>query len=251
MPVGKNKRLFRHRRRGLRKWLDPFSRKEWYEIKAPAAFPSRRVGHTCANRSVGLRLSRDSLMGRVLEVNLEDLHPTGGENSHRKIKLIVEEVTGRNCLTNFHGLDLTTDKLRAIVHKRCTLIEAHADVKTTDAYLLRVFVIGFTKWRINQVRPTSYAQTAQVRRIRKIMVDIINREVRCCDLLEFVFRKLVPDLIGREINKKAEGVYPLANVCVRKVKILRSPNVDVMRVFEAHGGVTAVRDLGREVDRPP
>lgn len=57
---------------------------------------------------------------------------------------------GRNCLTNFWGMDFTTDKLRSLVRKWQTLIECHVDVKTTDGFTLRMFCISFTKKR--QVR---------------------------------------------------------------------------------------------------
>jgi hypothetical protein len=73
-------------------------------------------------------------------------------------------VQGRNCLTQFHGMDLTTDKLRSLVRKWQTLIEAHVDVKTTDGYFLRLFCISFTKKRPGQVKKTAYAQSSQVRR---------------------------------------------------------------------------------------
>lgn len=52
----------------------------------------------------------------------------------------------------FQGMDFTTDKLRSLVRKWQTLIEAHVDVKTTDNYTLRMFCIGFTKRRQNQVK---------------------------------------------------------------------------------------------------
>jgi small subunit ribosomal protein S3Ae len=48
-------------------------------------------------------------------------------------------------------MDLTTDKLRSLVRKWQTLIEAHVDVKTTDGYFLRLFCIAFTKKRPGQV----------------------------------------------------------------------------------------------------
>lgn len=65
-------------------------------------------------------------------------------------------------LTNFHGMDLTTDKLRSMVKKWQTLIEASADVKTSDGYLLRVFCIGFTNKDQSSQRKTCYAQHTQV-----------------------------------------------------------------------------------------
>ena len=66
------------------------------------------------------------------------------------------------------------------------MIEAHVDVKTTDGYLLRVFCIGFTKKRQNQIKKTCYAKSSQVRAIRKKMVDIISKEVTSNDLKEVV-----------------------------------------------------------------
>ena len=51
-------------------------------------------------------------------------------------------------------MDFTTDKLRSLVRKWQTLIEAHVEVKTTDGYMLRMFCIGFTKKRAGQVNAT-------------------------------------------------------------------------------------------------
>lgn len=63
-------------------------------------------------------------------------------------------------------MDFTTDKLRSLVRKWQTLIEAHVDVKTTDNYTLRMFCIAFTKRRANQVKRTCYAQSSQIRQVR-------------------------------------------------------------------------------------
>lgn len=89
--------------------------------------------------------------------------PQNEADAYRNIRLRVEEVQGRNCLTQFHGMDLTTDKLRSLVRKWQTLIEATVDVKTTDGYFLRLFCISFTKKRPGQVKKTAYAQSSQVR----------------------------------------------------------------------------------------
>lgn len=105
-------------------------------------------------------IASDGLKGRVFEVSLGDLNEN--EDSFRKFKLIVEETQGKICLTNFHGMDLTTDKLRSMIKKRQTTIESFVDVKTTDGYVLRVFSIAFTKNPKDSTRVTSYAQHSKV-----------------------------------------------------------------------------------------
>ena len=97
-------------------------------------------------------------------------------------------------------MDFTTDKLRSIVRKWQTLIEASVDVRTTDGYILRLFAIGFTKRAYNQVKKTTYAKSSQIREIRGKMIEIMRREAEGSELKELV-QKFVPESIGREIEK--------------------------------------------------
>lgn len=109
-------------------------------------------------------MASDGLKHRVFEVSLADLQSDqDAERSFRKFRLICEDTQGRNVLTNFHGMDLTTDKLRSMVKKWQTLIEAVVDAKTTDGYSLRIFCIGFTNKDQMSSRKTCYAQHSQVR----------------------------------------------------------------------------------------
>jgi len=255
MAVGKNKKLGKKKGANKKKLTDPFAKKEWYHIRAPAPFsfthPTSKTGpaRTVVTKTQGQRLSRDSLLGRVFEVSLGDLKEHADDEAFRKFKLKVEDVQGNVCLTNFHGMDLTTDKLRSLVRKWHTLIDAHADVKTTDGYGLRLFVIGFTKNRQNQTKKTSYAQSAQIKQIRKKMHEIIERESSNVELKDLV-NKLSTEIIGKAIENSTQGIYPLQNVFIRKVKVLRTPKFDVAKLMELHGGAAALEELGKKVDRP-
>ncbi|KAI8867686.1 40S ribosomal protein S1 [Ramicandelaber brevisporus] len=234
MAVGKNKRLSKGKKGLKKKIVDPFTRKDWYDIKAPSTFAVRNVGKTLVNRTQGLKQADVALKGRVVEMSLADLQ--GAEDlSFRKVKLRVDEVVGRNVLTSFYGMDFTTDKLRSIVRKGYSLIEAHVEAKTTDGYLLRLFAIAFTSKRANQIKKTSYAQSAQIRAIRKQMTDIMQREASNCDLKELV-QKFIPETIGAQIAKACHGIYPLQNVFVRKAKILKTPKYDAQKLLEQHAG---------------
>lgn len=186
------------------------------------------------------------------------------DHAFRKIKLRVDEVQGKNCLTNFHGLDFTSDKLRSLVRKWQSLIEANVTVKTTDDYLLRLFAIAFTKRRPNQIKKTTYAASSQIRAIRKKMTEIIQREATSCTLTQLT-AKLIPEVIGREIEKATQGIYPLQNVCtrgvlvgrilliilqvhIRKVKLLKAPKFDLGALLNLHGE-SNTDESGQKVER--
>merc|ERR1712178_336626 len=222
MAVGKNKRLTKGKKGSKKTLIDPFANKEWYDIKAPSLFTKPVCGKTLVTRSKGTKIASDQLKGRVLEMGLADLN-NSEDDGYRKIRLRVEDVKGHQCLTNFWGMDFTTDKLRSLVRKWQTLIEAHVDVKTADGYLLRVLCIGFTKKRPFQIRKTSYAQSAQIRAIRKKMMDIMTKEVASCEL-----------------------IYPLTNVFIRECKILKAPKFDAGKLAEIHSGPSG-EDVGKKI----
>ena len=233
MVVGKNKRLSKGKKGLKKKVIDPFTRKEWYNIKAPSTFENRDVGKTLVNRSTGLKNANDELKGRIIDVSLADLQ---GQEDHafRRIQLRVDEVQGKNLLTNFHGLDFASDKLRSFVRKWQTLIEANVTVKTSDDYYLRIFAIAFTKRASNQVKRTCYAQSSQIRAIRKKMSEIMVREASNVTLAQLT-SKLIPEVIGREIEKATQGIFPLQNVHIRKVKLLKQPKFDLGSLLALHG----------------
>lgn len=95
--------------------IDPFTRKDWYDIKAPSMFAVRQVGKTLVNRTQGTRkltiiivqwkfwcskwlysiigIASEGLKGRVFEVSLTDLqNESDSERAFRKFKLISEDV---------------------------------------------------------------------------------------------------------------------------------------------------------------
>uniref|UniRef100_A0A1I8HZ41 40S ribosomal protein S3a n=1 Tax=Macrostomum lignano TaxID=282301 RepID=A0A1I8HZ41_9PLAT len=144
-------------------------------------------------------------------MSLGDLKTNDNDSAFRKFKLQVELVQGKHCLTNFYGMNLTKDKLCTLLKKWQSTIEAHVDVKTADGYLLRFFVS----------------------RIRRKMLEIVNRE--CSVELKDVVNRLIPDSIGRKIEKAAGSIFPMHDVHVRKVKVLRKPKAELGKIIELHG----------------
>ena len=48
--------------------------------------------------------------------------------------------------------------------------------------------------------------------------------------------KLIPEYMGGEIEKACAGIFPMQNVFVRKVKVLKKPKFDLVKLMELHSG---------------
>ena len=66
------------------------------------------------------------------------------------------------------------------------------------------------------------------------MIEIMADEAGKVMLRDLV-KKLIPESIGKEIEKQTQGIFPLKDVLVRKVKILKKPKFDVTKLMELHG----------------
>ncbi|CAM6050183.1 unnamed protein product [Sphagnum compactum] len=241
MAVGKNKRISKGKKGGKKKITFGIS-----VVFAVSIRSRRKIGMTSRRHQPSTRgrwarlLSQEPKELRVFGVSLADLQQDE-DQALWKIKLRAEDVQGRN------GMDFTTDKLRSLVHKWQSLIESHVDVKTTDNYMVHIFCIGFTKKRPNQIKPTRYAQSSQIRQIWRKMREIMVRKAQSCDLKELV-AKFIPEVIGKEIEKATSGIYPLQNTHIRKVKILKAPKFDLTKLVEVHGDYS--EEIGAKIERP-
>lgn len=247
MAVGKVKKGGKPLKKGARKKVvDPFTKKDWYDIKAPSVFQKRLVGKTLVNRTVGNKIASECLKGRVFEVSLGDLGSTQ-DSAHRKFRLVVEDVQGNDCLTNFHGMSITGDKLNSLIRKKCTMIEAHTDARTTDGYLLRMFCVGFTEPEPNRRKTTVYASHKDIKAIRKIMVEKMQADIRSCSLRKLV-QNLIPDSTASDISEATKAVRPMRDICIRKVKVIKKPKFDINRLKIMHEDSS---DAKKAIDSTP
>jgi len=121
MAIGKGNKKQGKGGKNKGKKINVFDKKEWYEVKAPSMFQNRNIGKTLVTKTIGTKIASDGLKGRVFEFSVADLNNNEEDQALRKIKLIVEDVQGYTCLTNFHGMDLTRDKLCDLIKKNAIL----------------------------------------------------------------------------------------------------------------------------------
>lgn len=228
-----------------RKLVILFLKKEWYDVKAPNSFKVRHCAKTVVSKTAGQKMSSDGLKGRVLEMNLADLDDD--EVGNKKIRLRVDEVQGKNCLTDFHGWCYTRDNLCSMIRKGQSLIEGHCDEKTTDGFTVRMFCLAFTNKAGNQSKQNCYAQTSQIRKVRKVMMNVMKEEIAKNQLQGLVKTLLSRGAVEETIRKKASSVFPLKDIHIRKVKVLKRPKLDITKLMEIHAG--GETDAGQYVAR--
>lgn len=69
----------------------------------------------------------------------------------------------------------------------------------------------------------------------------------CCLVFNIIDMLFLPPA-GKEIEKATQGIYPLQNTAIRKVKILRAPKFDITKLLEVHGDYS--EEAGQKVERP-
>lgn len=251
MAVGKNKRLSKGGKKGSKKKvLEPMMRKEWYDVVAPSNFKARQFSKTICNKTQGIKIAGDNLRGRVYEGNLADLRDetTSKDLSNYRIKFAVQEVKGRNLLTQFHGMEMTNDKLRSLLKKWCTLIEVPIEAKTADGYTLRLFVIAFTTKQKNQLSKNCYANKHLAKWVRARMTSMVQRRFASIGINAAV-SDMTSDRLVSSLFARCNPILPLRDVKIRKVKVLRTPAFDLKSLLEQHGGEEAIPESKEDQPR--
>jgi len=256
MATGKNKGLAKGGKKGQKKkQQDPFLRKVWYDIKSPNYFKSNaiRAGRTCVTKTTGQKIETDGLKGRVAEFNMADLNDE--DATHRKVKLELLECQGRGVLADFHSMEFTRDKMCSMIKRKHSLIEAFADCPTTDGYVVRLFCFALTARPQLQTRQFCYAQSAQIRRIRKRMVQIMKAQVAQGQLRDCV-KALIAHQMEYQIKKSTNRIFPLedpkdnGSLHIIKAKLIKKPKMDITKLMEVHSGKTTEEGVA-VVDNDP
>lgn len=253
MAIGKNKRTSKGGKRGAKKKIiEPMARKEWFDVVAPKNFKVRQFAKTLCNKTIGTRTVSDNLKGRVYECNLADLdEATTKDQPFKKMKLTVGDVQGRNVLTSFHSMSMTTDKLRALFRKWCTMIEAVVDATTKDGHVLRLFVIAFTSRQKGQLSKNCYAPGKLEKWVRLRITRMIKKRIASVTLNRAV-SLLSHDILSDALQERCNPILPLRDLKICKAKLIRSPKQDVSKLIEIHGKLPeSMEDKPRIIETAP
>jgi small subunit ribosomal protein S3Ae len=253
MVIGKNKRVSKGGKRGnKKKVVEPMSRKEWFDVVAPRNFKVRQISKTLCNKTIGIRTVADNMKGRVYEANLADLDSASNKDQpFKKMKLQVAEVQGRNLLTTFHSMHMTTDKMRSLFRKWCTMIETVVDATTKDGHVLRLFIMAFTTRQKGQLSKNCYAPGKLESWVRLRITRMVQKRISSVSLHRAV-SLLAHDILSDALLERCNPILPLRDLKIFKAKVIRSPKIDTQKLLEFHGKVPeSNEDKARIVETAP
>jgi len=231
MAKGKNKRLPRKGKNSKRSDKHTFLKKQWFTLITPSALKkSIPVGWTCCKKPTGTEVTSDFLKGRVAEICYADI--TGEANDvSKKIKIVVDEIHGRICATNFYSFELTRDRIYEKLKKRQSLVEVYSDVKTSDGIIYRLFTMLTTNRRSNQVKLNSYAQHSKIKLARKTLVaDLLTYASTVTG--DSLAHEAITGVLDSRLEKLAHKVIPGVKLQVYKMKTVKRGVVDAKKLLK-------------------
>lgn len=219
---------------------DAFEKKRWFSLRIPrirgmdGKKNSTFKWLTPANKTARGIIVEDRLRDRVCEIRLADLC-TADENDEAflstKILFRIAGVDGDDCLLDLHGLELTRDKQCSLIKKKISIIEANVDIKSSEGYTFRVFLICFTKKQMDdQVKETAYPKSSQIKNMRKKMIECVQEKLQNSTWQD-AFEKIITQKLEKDVEKHVKRSYSsIRDLLVRKVKLLDRPKEDQKRI---------------------
>jgi len=185
-----------------RRLKDKWKAKEWYKVLAPKMFGEVNAGETVTDDPA-------NLIGRRIELGLDEVTGKLIRGSNLKLLLVVKEVGQNTAYTKFKGHKMDNGYLRSLARKGISKVDSKVEVLTKDGQELSVKSSSFTLRK---------ASGTQKKLIRKIMQETIAKRASSLELGKLV-QEIILGKLSSEIYKAAKKVYPLRRVEITKTEV--------------------------------
>jgi small subunit ribosomal protein S3Ae len=184
------------------KWRD----KKWVVVNAPVTFGSQPVAYIPVTEE-------EKAIGRVVECTLFDLWKTDPQQHTIKLYFQVEKIDEDVAYTRFKGHEYAKEFLRSLIRRGSSLVSYVNDYTTIDGYKFRISTIAFTQRRVN---------TSKKQMIRRIINDVLNREISKLTIDQFVQGAVGPKF-NADLHSQTKRIIGVRHIAVRKTKLLSVP----------------------------
>ncbi|HDR73142.1 MAG TPA: 30S ribosomal protein S3ae [Methanoculleus sp.] len=193
------------RRKQMKRRVEGWKAKSWYNVYAPDSFDRTYIGYTISG-------DPETVRGRVLQTTLGEITNDYGKQ-HIKMRFKVQNVAGDAGYTEFVGHEITKDYMRGLVKRRSSRIDTLVLLTTKDGRKVRPTVTTLT---INR------ANISQAHAIRAAIAEFMKKKAAETEFERFVKEMVMGD-VARDIFKEVKTIYPVRRVEIIKSKIEEGP----------------------------
>jgi len=189
----------------VKKWKG----KEWFNILAPGDLGAKLIGQTPTT-------DPKTIINRNIEVSIAEL--TGdNRKQHMKIRLRINRIEGKTCLTSFNGLESAREHKMRMVRKRNQKVESIFNTSTKDGWFLKTkFLV------ILNGNTTTTIQTKVRHFVAKQVMELTGKST-----MKELLRRIISTEVQMKIKKEGSKIYPIRFSEVARLKVLRSPEFTV------------------------
>jgi len=183
--------------------------KVWLKIVSPSYLGGKILGEIPANEP-------EAVLGRRIIISaidvLEDLN-----KYYIKFSFKVGKVEGENAYLYFDGLECTRDYISRMIRRRVDVIDLVFDKKTKDGIDLRIKMIVVTRKVPRGIRT----------KIRKILMDVVGKDIENLSLKEFL-SKVLSDDYKKSLEQTIKKIYPPRFLEFRKIEV-KTPLSEILK----------------------
>jgi len=174
--------------------------KVWLKIVAPKFLGGKELGEIPANEP-------ENVIGRRIILSAIDVL---GDLNKYYLKFIfkVGKVQGDTAYLYFDGLECTRDYISRVIRRRVDRIDHVFDKVTKDGIKLRIKTVTVTKRVPRSIRT----------KIRKLIHDLVSKEIESSTMEEFIL-KVLSDDFKEGIKQNIKKIYPPRFFEFRKIEV--------------------------------
>jgi small subunit ribosomal protein S3Ae len=185
----------------VKKVVDTWKLKQWYQVHSPELFGSKPIGEVVATEDRHLK-------NRLITVGLDEI--TGDfSQTYTTVKFRITEVKGKNAYTTFIGHEEQPAYIRTFIKRNRSLIDDVVDVKTADGKDLRIKSIVFAAGKV--ARDTEAAIRTALRAELKAKVSPMTLDQF---LQELFFKRF-----ATKLTPALKSIAPIKRIEIRKTEL--------------------------------